>query len=155
MKTTRFELLIMCIFAVLFSAVSITYRTQINFTAWRFLRNIFAALYEGLKLIQIAFSFSTSNWTPKNVSILNTIANVPHTWLYESAVRAMCKKLLVSSDGGDSASKECKWCYWRRLWFVRRICNLVVFLSIESGGRFCGDAIDRNLISIPVKTFSR
>jgi hypothetical protein len=39
--------------------------------------------------------------------------------LYECAVRAKWKKLKLTSDGGDSGGKKCKWGYGRVWWCVR------------------------------------
>jgi hypothetical protein len=44
----------------------------------------------------------------KKKSTPNIIADVRHARLYGSAVRAMRKKIKLSSDGGDSGSKKCK-----------------------------------------------
>jgi hypothetical protein len=41
-------------------------------------------------------------------NITNITDNVRHACLDECAVRAMRKKLKLSSDGGDSGSKKCK-----------------------------------------------
>jgi hypothetical protein len=42
------------------------------------------------------------------VSTYNTIANARHAWLEECAVRALRRKLKLSSDSGDSGRKKCK-----------------------------------------------
>jgi hypothetical protein len=39
------------------------------------------------------------------------MVNIRHAWLDECAVRAIRKKMKLSSDGGDSGSKKCKWDY--------------------------------------------
>jgi hypothetical protein len=44
----------------------------------------------------------------ENLSAPNIIAHVRHAWLDECAVRAMRKKMKLSSDCGDSGSKKCK-----------------------------------------------
>lgn len=44
----------------------------------------------------------------KHLSAPNTVANVRHVWLEESAVRAMWKKLSLRSDGDGSGRKKCK-----------------------------------------------
>jgi hypothetical protein len=76
------------------------------------------------------------------------IANIRHAWLDECAVRAMRKKLKLSSDGGDSGSKK----YMRSYGMVWR--SLCLAGVCESGGRFCVGAFGRNLASIAVKMFS-
>jgi hypothetical protein len=80
--------------------------------------------------------------------------NIRRAWLYKCAIRATRKKLKLSSDGGDSGSKECKrgcgGAYggdWRSL-------GLEGFCNLQSGGRVCVRALGRNLASVAVKMFS-
>jgi hypothetical protein len=63
-------------------------------------------------------------------------------------VRHSCyaEKIEISSDGGDSGSKKCKRGYGGA--------HGGVWLSLESGGRFCIGAFGRNLASVAVKMFS-
>jgi hypothetical protein len=66
-----------------------------------------------------------------NLLLTCVIANIRHAWLDEFAVHAIRKKFKLSSDGGDSGSKNCWWGYggvyvrdWRSLRFGE---------SLESG----------------------
>jgi hypothetical protein len=61
-----------------------------------------------------------------------------------------------SCDGGDSGSKKkkCKRGYGSAYGGVWRCLRLAGVWSLESGGRFCVGAIDRNLASVAVKMFS-
>jgi len=58
----------------------------------------------------------------------------------------MRKQLKLRPDGSDSGGKKCKRGY-------RGDCGRV--WSLESGGRFCVSAFDRNLASVAMKMFSR
>jgi hypothetical protein len=71
----------------------------------------------------------------------NIIADVRHASLYECAVRAMRKKLKLSSDGGDSGSKKCERGYggayggvWRSLRLAGVWSQAVSFVLERSAG---------------------
>jgi hypothetical protein len=54
---------------------------------------------------------SSSSTSSLRKSTPNITANVRHASLYECAVRAMRKKLKLSSGGDDSGNKKCKQSY--------------------------------------------
>jgi hypothetical protein len=59
----------------------------------------------------------------------------------------MQKKLKLSSDSGDSSSKNCKRGYGG-------VCQSVFGGSLESGSQFCFGAFDMNLASVASKMFA-
>jgi hypothetical protein len=66
------------------------------------------------------------------------------------AVCAVQKKIKLSSDGGDSGSKECKRGYGG-IWQSLRLARV---WSLKSGSRFCAGVFGRNLAPVAMKMFS-
>jgi hypothetical protein len=91
----------------------------------------------------------------KGIFTLNIIAYVRHARLYERAVRAMRKKLKLSSDVGDPGNKTCKRGYGGACGGVWRNIRCTRAWSLELGDRFCVSVFGRNLASVAVKMFSR
>jgi hypothetical protein len=83
----------------------------------------------------------------------NIIASVRQTWLYECAVRAKWEKLKLSSDDGDSGSKEWKRGYysayggvWRSLRLAGVWSQAVGFVLVSLAGIWLQSSWRRFLI---------
>jgi hypothetical protein len=73
--------------------------------------------------------------------------------MHKHAIRATRKKIELSSENGDSGNKKCIGGYGGAYSGVWQSLRLVGVWSLESGGRFCVRAFDRNLASVAIKMF--